>query len=388
MKRDTTVVISGRHPFDQHGIVNPPVYHASTVLFPTVEALHRARENPDEGVIYGRRGTPTSGTLEEAVATLEGGHACATYPSGLAAITAALLAFVKVGDHVLIADAVYGPTRRFCDTMLARLGVETTYYDPLVGSDIAALMRDNTTVVFTESPGSLTFEVQDIPAIAAAVHERGACVMMDNTWASPLYFEPFAKGVDVSIQAATKYIVGHSDAMLGTVTTTTECWPALQETTQTLGLCAGPDDLYLAQRGLRTLSVRLERHHANALGLARWLIDRPEVARVMYPALDDDPGHTLWQRDFSGASGLFGVVLEPCSQAARTALIDASELFGLGYSWGGYESLMVPTDPASSRTATAWDAPGPSLRIHAGLEDLDDLIVDLDQGFARLRATD
>lgn len=386
MKDRTRAVTAGRDPAAQHGIVNPPVWHASTVLFPSLAALEEASRSPHRGVFYGRRGTPTSFALEDAIAEIEGGAHCRLCPSGLAAIATALLAFLDSGEHLLMVDSVYGPTRAFCEGILRRFGVETTYYDPLIGARIAELIRPETRVVFVESPGSLTFEVQDVPAIAAAAHERGVRVLMDNTWASPLYFKPFAHGVDVSIQAATKYLVGHSDAMLGSITATEESWPALLRAHGQLGQCAGPDDIYLAQRGLRTLAVRLERHWQNGLILAEWLRGRPEVARVLHPALPEDRGHALWKRDFLGASGLFAAVLHPCSKAALAAMVDGLELFGMGYSWGGYESLVLPSDPRPLRSATKWSAAGPLLRFHAGLEDIDDLIADLEAGFARLNA--
>ena len=384
-KQDTTVVTAGRHPEDHHGAVNPPVYHVSTVLYPTVADLEIGEGSGGERrITYGRNGTPTTFALEDAVAAIEGGHDCQSYPSGLAAISSVLLAFLDAGGRLLMVDSVYQPTRRFCDGVLARLGVEVAYYDPLIGGAIGGVMTPNTKVVFVESPGSLTFEVQDIPAIAAAAHAGGATVVMDNTWASPLFFKPFEHGVDVSVQAATKYIVGHADAMLGTATATAAAWPALRRTARLLGTHAAPDDCYLGQRGLRTLAVRLARHQESALRLANWVAARTEVARVMYPALPEDPGHALWRRDFSGASGLFGVILQPTKAEAVAAMLDGLELFGMGYSWGGYESLIVPTDPSEIRTATTWNAPGPCLRIHVGLEDPDDLIADLEAGFARL----
>jgi cystathionine beta-lyase len=283
-------------------------------------------------------------------------------------------------------DSCYGPARTFCEKVLTRYGIATTYYDPLIGEDIAHLMRPNTKVVYVESPGSLTFEVQDVPAIAEAAHQAGAKVLMDNTWASPWLFPSFARGVDVSIHAATKYIVGHSDVMLGAVITTEEMYLPVRTMAANLGHCAGPDDAYYALRGLRTLSVRLERHQKNALEVARWLRSRPEVARVLYPALPEDPGHALWKRDFTGASGLFGVVLKPAPKAAVYAMIDALDLFGIGSSWGGFESLILPTEPERGRTATRWAAEGPTLRLHIGLEDPQDLIEDLDRGFHRLAA--
>ncbi len=379
---DTRLVTSGRHPDEHFGFVNPPVFHASTVLYPDVDALRRR----DQKYIYGRRGTPVSDALEEAIADIEGGYKSRVTGSGLAAITTALMAFVKAGDHILVADTVYRPTRNFCDSVLKRFGVETTYYDPLDTSAIGRLSRPNTTVVFTEAPGSQTFEMQDIPAAAKAAHEAGAVVIMDNTWASPLYFKPFEHGVDVSIQAATKYIVGHSDAMLGAITATQEHWEAVIDTHNDLGACAGPDDTYLAQRGIRTLGVRLERHMKNGIALAEWLEKRPEVSRVLHPALASHPGHDIWKRDFLGASGLFSIVLEPCPQQAVDAFLNAVQLFGMGYSWGGYESLVIPFDPRPYRTATTWESEGQGLRIHAGLEDVSDLIADLEQAFDRLHA--
>lgn len=387
MKEDTKIVKAGRHPEDQFGAVNPPVYHVSTVLMRTLDEFEHMRDTPEGTMVYGRRGTPTSFALDEAVAELEGGAGCITSPSGLAAIAGALLAFVKMGDHVLVTDSVYSPTRRFCDTVLARLGVTTSYYDPLIGGRIAELMRDNTAVVFVESPGSLTFEVQDIPAIAAAAHARGAKVLLDNTWASPLFFKPFEHGVDVSVQAATKYIVGHSDAMLGTATATVECLGPLRETVRALGYCAGPDDAYLGQRGLRTLGVRLRRHHESGLEVAQWLQKRSEVLRVMHPALPDDPGHALWRRDFTGACGLFGFIMESGSRAQLAAFVEGCEHFGMGGSWGGFESLCVPTAPEKSRTATEWAPGGQSMRLHIGLEDVEDLIEDLDRAFTRFHKT-
>jgi cystathionine beta-lyase len=385
---DTLLSHLGRHPERHSGAVNPPVFHASTILFPSV-AEWEASRNPKKRfdiIRYGMLGTPTTFALEEALAAIEGGYRAMLMPSGLAAITAPLYACLKAGDHLLMVDTAYAPTRNFCDRVLIRSGVETTYYDPLIGAGIADLMRPNTKVVFTESPGSLTFEVQDIPAIAKVAHARGAKVLLDNTWASPLFFRAFEHGVDVSIHAATKYIVGHSDVVLGSVATTEEMYMQVRSMTADLGICAAPDDAYLALRGLRTLSVRLERHQRNALEVARWLQSRPEVARVLYPALPEDPGHAIWQRDFRGATGLFGVVLKPAPKAGVDALIDGLELFGLGASWGGFESLIQPTNPERLRTATRWAPEGPCLRLHIGLEDPRDLIADLEAGFARLLA--
>ena len=384
MKQDTTLVTAGRDPHANFGVVNPPVYHASTILFPTLAAWTESRSESFPGVRYGLRGTPTTFALEEAVAAAEDGFRSVAVASGMAAVDIALIAFLKAGDHLLMVDTVYAPTRRFCDAILRRFGVETTYYDPLAGAGIAGLMRPNTRVVFLESPGSLTFEVQDVAAIAAAAHAGDAVVILDNTWASPLYFKPFEHGVDVSVQAVTKYIAGHADAMLGALTTTEEVHDEVRRTAIMIGACPGPDDCYLAQRGLRTLGVRLRRHQETALALANWLRGREEVERVMYPALPGDPGHALWKRDFLGASGLFGVILKAVPEKALAAMLDGMELFGMGASWGGYESLMIPTTPASVRSATRWTAAGPTLRIHAGLEDPDDLIADLERGLGRL----
>ena len=388
MKDDTRLVTAGRDPAAHAGAVNTPVYHVSTVLFrdlADLKAAQAARERDEPRMVYGLSGTPTTFAFEQAIAELEGGHRCLVYPSGLAAIAAALFAYLKAGDHLLVSDSVYGPTRTFCDTVLKRFGVETEYYDPLIGAGIAARIRPNTRAVFVESPGSYTFEIQDIPAIAEAAHKAGAVVLMDNTWATPLFFKPFAHGVDVSIQAATKYIVGHSDALLGTVTTTAEAWRALRDTTRQLGQSAGPDDVNLAQRGLRSMGVRLARHQDSALRLADWLRGRPEVARVLHPALPDDPGHALWKRDFLGASGLFSFELKPYSEAAVAALVDHLELFGIGYSWGGYESLIVPARIGPFRSVRHWTG-GPLVRLHVGLEAVADLIADLESGFRRLSA--
>ena len=384
LKPETRLVTSGRDPQAYHGYVNPPVYHASTLLYPTAEdqVAHRGRYS------YGRRGTPTSEALENALTSLEG-EGCAgvaLLPSGLAAISTALLATAGAGDHILVSDSVYRPTRTFCDGVFKRMGVETSYYDPLIGADIGKLFKPNTRAVFVEAPGSQSFEMQDIPAIAKVAHDKGALVLMDNTWATPLYFRAFTKGVDLSIQAGTKYIGGHADVMFGCVSANAATLPALKNTVYTMGLCVGPDDMYLALRGLRSLSVRLARHQESGLCVARWLAERPEILRVLHPALESDPGHVLWRRDFSGACGLFSVVLKPVPEAAVRAFLNALRLFGLGYSWGGYESLVIPFDCSSYRTATQWAPGGPALRFHVGLEDVDDLIADLERGFAALAA--
>jgi cystathionine beta-lyase len=381
-KDETRLAHAGRDPSRQHGFVNTPIYRGSTVIFPTVAAL----EANDQDFTYGRLGTPTVRALEEAIAEIEGGHRTLLAPSGLSAIATSLLAFVRAGDEILVVDSVYRPARRFCDNVLKRLGVTTIYYDPLIGEGIGRLITNKTRVVFTESPGSQTFEVQDLPAIAKIARGAGALVILDNTWATPLYFKPFAHGADVSIQAATKYIGGHADIMLGSITTTEKTFAAVAKTHEDLGLCVGPEDVYLGLRGLRSLGVRLAHHQKSAVELAGWLSQRPEVARVIYPALPNDAGHTLWKRDFTGASGLFSIVLKPVPHERVAAMLDGLSLFGMSYSWGGFESLILPFDPKAYRTATKWNAEGPALRLHVGLEDIEDLKADLDAGFARLNA--
>ncbi|MDQ4137212.1 MAG: cystathionine beta-lyase [Pseudomonadota bacterium] len=378
----TRLIHAGRDPTEQHGFLNTPIYRGSTVLFPSTDDLRHGRAR----FTYGTRGTPTTASLERAWTDISGGAGTVLAPSGLAAVTLALMSCLKAGDHLLVSDSVYRPTRVFCDGVLKRFGVETTYYDPLIGAGIEGLMRPNTAAVFTEAPGSQTFEMQDIPAIAAVAHARGAVVIMDNTWATPLFFPPHERGVDLAIEAGTKYLSGASDLLLGLVSANERCFKALRATFDAFAVPPGPEDVFLALRGLRSLAVRLREHERQALAMARWLEGRPEVARVLHPGLESDPGHTIWKRDFKGATGLFSVILKPCPNAAVAAMLDGLELFGMGYSWGGYESLVIPFDPTSYRTATLWQPGGPALRFHIGLEDLDDLKADLEAGFARLRA--
>jgi cystathionine beta-lyase len=381
---ETTLVTAGRDTRAQKGFVNPPVVHGSTVLYPTADDLHAHRGEFQ----YGRRGTPTTKALQLALMALEGPQ-CAGVglaPSGLSAITTTLLAVLKAGDHLLVCDNAYRPTRNFCNGLLARYGVETSYFDPLIGAGIAGSFKPNTKAVLVEAPGSQSFEMPDIPAIATAAHARGALVIDDNTWATPLYHRSLEQGVDISMQAATKYIGGHSDIMFGTISANAKAWPMVAEAIQLLGVCAGPDDVFLAIRGLRTLAVRLAQHHRSGLEMARWLAARPEVVRVLHPALETDPGHAIWKRDFCGASGLFSIVLKPAPQKAVDALLDAVELFGMGYSWGGFESLVIPFDCAPYRTATDWAPGGPALRLHIGLENVEDLKADLARGFAAFNA--
>lgn len=387
MKDDTVMVHSGREPERHYGIVNPPVYRASTILYPTLEAFSKRYEGDQKyrGVRYGAYGTPTTFALADAAARLEGGEGAVITSSGLSAVTMALTAFLEQGDHVLVVDSVYEPTRKFCNTILKRFGVEITYYDPLIGEGIAELFKPTTRIVFTESPGSHTFEIQDIPAIAAAARRRDILVLMDNTWGTPLFFKPFEHGVDVSIQAGTKYIAGHSDLVIGIITAKTEAlFRRIKDTTMPFGEIAGPEDCYLALRGLRSMGARLRQQQAAGLKVAKWLQQRPEVKRVMYPALPEDPGHAIWKRDFKGACSLFGLIFHTDSQQAIARMIDGYRYFKIGASWGGYESLVLPAYPAKVRTAVPWTETGYVLRYHIGLEDTDDLIADLEDGFKRL----
>jgi cysteine-S-conjugate beta-lyase len=383
-KAETRLVTAGRDTKAQKGFVNPPVVHGSTVLYPTADDLHAHRGEYQ----YGRHGTPTTRALQDVLMALEG-PACAGVglaPSGLAAISTTLLSVLKAGDHLLVCDNVYRPSRNFCNGMLTRFGVETSYFDPLIGAGIETLFKPNTRAVLVEAPGSQSFEMPDIPAISAVAHAHGVLVIDDNTWATPLYHRSLDQGVDISMQAATKYIGGHSDIMFGTISANAKAWPQLAEGIRLLGVCAGPDDVFLALRGMRTLAVRLAQHYRSGLEMARWLATRPEVAKVLHPALESDPGHAIWKRDFTGASGLFSIVLKPVPQTAVDALLDTVKLFGMGFSWGGFESLVIPFDCDSYRTATKWSPGGPTLRLHIGLENVDDLKADLDRGFAALKA--
>lgn len=376
------MVQAGRRPSEQFGFVNTPIYRGSTVLFATAAELR----NYNARFRYGTKGTPTTEALETAWSELSGAAGTVLVPSGLAAVTLALLASLGSGDHVLVPDSVYGPTRVLCNRTLKRLGVETTYYDPLVGAGIEALMRPDTRAILTESPGSQTMEVQDVPAIAEVAHRHGALVLMDNTWATPLLFPAHEHGVDLVIEAGTKYLGGHSDLLLGLVSANAAAWPRLRETFDEMAICAGPEDVFLGLRGIRTMELRLREHERQALGLAEWLAGRPEVQRVLHPAFPSCPGHEIWKRDFKGSSGLFSVILQPAPRKAVDAMLDGLELFGMGYSWGGFESLALPSDPAHSRSAVPWQASGPLIRFHAGLEDPRDLIADLEAGFVRRAA--
>jgi cysteine-S-conjugate beta-lyase len=385
MERETRLVHAGRAPEGHEGAVSPPIYRASTILYPTMAAYEKRNERVYTSYGYGIHGTPTTIALAEALAELSGGARTLLLSSGLSAVTQALTANLRRDDHLLIADTVYGPTRVFCTEVLRRYGVEVTFYDPLVGAGIAGLMRPSTRVVYLESPGSQTFEVQDVPAIAAAARARGALVFLDNTWATPLHFRSFEHGVDVEIQALTKFVAGHSDLLLGAVTTRTEeLYRVARDGASTFGDCPAPDVCYEALRGLRSLAVRLRHHEASALRVAEWLTRRPEVARVLHPALPQDPGHAIWKRDFRGASSLFGVLLGTRSERAVAAMVDGLRLFKIGASFGGFESLVVPVRPV--RSARPWRESGFLLRLHVGLEAVDDLIGDLEAGLSRLGA--
>lgn len=378
---NTRLAHDGYNPRDYHGFVNPPVVRASTVLFPDTDTM----DNNGQKYTYGTRGTPTSDALCDAINALEGSAGTVCVPTGLAAVTLPLLAFLKPGDHALFVDTIYNPTRHFADTILKRFNIEVEYYPPEIGSNIAQFIKPNTKVIFTESPGSNTLEIQDIPAITKIAHEHDIIVMMDNTWATPVYFKPLEYGVDISIHAATKYPAGHADILFGTVSANERHWPQLIETHGTMGLCAAPDDTYQILRGLRTMGVRLKHHQESAFTIARWLENKPQVAKVLHPGLASNEGHELWKRDFSGASGLFSFSLKDQDAQAAKKFVDALEIFGLGYSWGGYESLAIVPN-LSDRTVAKKDYGGTVIRLQIGLEDVEDLIVDLEHGFAALKS--
>lgn len=380
---DTLVTHSGRAPEQHFGMVNTPVYRASTILFPNLAALE-AKEGAK--LRYGRRGTPTTHALEDAICALEGADRALLAPSGVSALSVVLMSYAEPGAHFLVTDNSYGPTRKFCEFTLRKLGIETTYYDPSIGARIEDLIRPETKLIWMESPGSQTFEVQDVAAITEVARRHGIATAIDNTWSGGYFFQPISHGVDISLQAGTKYISGHSDLMLGTIACNTAVYDRLRETYLRFGLCVSPDDAYLALRGLRTIGVRMKQHHDSGLQIANWLLDQPEVLRVMHPALPQDPGHDLWQTYFSGASGLFGFVMKSVEHDALARMFDGFSLFGMGSSWGGFESLIVPSNPSVYRTATEWTPGGQTVRIHVGLEDPKDLIGELRKGFDRLDA--
>ncbi|QCP87817.1 cystathionine beta-lyase [Cereibacter sphaeroides] len=382
LKYDTILTHAGRDPSRHLGAVNTPVYRASTILFPTLAALE-AKEGTK--LRYGRRGTPTTHALEDAVCALEKADRALLAPSGVSAISTILMSFAEPGAHILMTDSAYGPARKFCEFTLRKFGVETTYYGPTVGAGIEALIRPETKLIWMESPGSQTFEVQDVPAIAEVARRHGIVTAIDNTWSGGYFCQPLTQGVDISIQAGTKYISGHSDLLLGTIACRAEHYDRLRETYLRFGVCVGADDAFLALRGLRTMAVRMAHHHQSGLEVANWLLQQEEVCRVMHPGLPGDPGHALWRQQFTGASGLFGFVLRPADRPALGRMFDGLRLFGMGSSWGGFESLLVPSNPSVYRSATTWAPGGQTVRIHVGLEDSADLIAELRAAFDRLR---
>ncbi|WP_122082437.1 cystathionine beta-lyase [Vibrio coralliirubri] len=388
--KTTKLITAGRDKKWTNGVVNPPVQRASTVVFNSVEEKRKATINrANKTLFYGRRGTNTHFAFQDAMVEVEGGAGCALYPCGTAAISNAILSFVETGDHILMVDTCYEPTRDFCDTIMKKMGVETTYYEPTIGEGIQDLIKPNTKVLFTESPGSVTMEVQDIPTLARIAHEHDIIVMLDNTWAAGVNLSPFEFGVDISIQAATKYIVGHSDVMLGTAVANEKCWDQLREQSYLMGQCVSPDDAYLGLRGIRTLDVRLRQHAESSLKVAKWLETRPEVDHVRHPALESCPGHEFFKRDFTGGNGLFSFVLKNSNTKATTALLDGMTHFSMGYSWGGFESLILANEPNSFdslRTVANPNFEGTLIRVHIGLEDVDDLIADLEAGLERYNA--
>ena len=382
LRARSRLVHLGRDTEASQGFVNVPPFRGSTVLYPDAATLHSRKQR----YTYGTHGTPTTEALKEAWTEISAAAGTVLVPSGLAAIVVALMTALNSGDHLLMTDAAYRPARIFAEATLKRMGIETTYYDPAIGADLGELIRPHTRAIFTEAPGSQSLDMQDIPAIAAVARARGVCVIMDNTWATPLFFSPHAHGVDMAVEAGTKYLSGHSDLLLGLVSANAEWFPRLETCVDLMAIPPGPEDVFLALRGLRTMDLRLREAERQALALAKWLQSRPEVLRVLHPALPGYPGHEIWKRDFTGSSGLFSIILKPVSDAAVAAMLDGLELFGMGYSWGGYESLVIPFDCTNYRTATRWAPGGPALRFSIGLEDIADLKADLDRGFARLAA--
>jgi len=384
---NTLLVSLGRDPIRDSGSVNPPVHRTSTVIFPDYAAFTAYEEGRSTHIGYGRNGSPTTQGLEQALATLDGADHALITASGLAAITTTMLALLKAGDHVLVPDSLYSSARAFVKAELPRMGIEVEFYDPTIGAAIDALCKPNTTMIYAESPGSLTFEMQDIPALAKVAHARGAVLVADNTWATPLLMRAFDLGVDVSIHSCTKYIAGHSDLVMGAIMCKEKYYATIKRAHRNLGAVSGGDNAYLALRGLRTIAVRLKQHQLHAMEVAQWLQTVPEVKRVLYPALPTDPGHAIWKRDMTGATALFGVEIEHAGKEALGAMLDGLEHFGMGYSWGGFESLIIAYNPATMRDVTPqWKQNRTVLRLHIGLESPKDLIADLDAGFQRLRA--
>jgi cystathionine beta-lyase len=376
----TRITQLGRNPFDHFGFINTPIYRGSTVLFPNVEKL----ESLDQPYTYGTKGTPTTRALEQAWSEISGAYDTVLVPSGLAAVDLALLTATRAGAHILVTDSVYQPTRSFCDTILKKFGVIVEYYDPLMGKSITDLIRADTTAILVESPGSQSMEIQDVPAISNAAHAHDICIILDNTWATPLFFPPHQRGADLAIEAGTKYLSGHSDILIGLISANEKWSKRLRSTFNSFAIGASPDDASLALRGLRTMALRLRAQEKAAVQIAQWFKQQGEVAQVLHPALSDHPGHDLWRRDFLGSSGVFSVIFNPIKKKSLDAFIDSLQLFGIGFSWGGFESLVLPFDCKSYRTATQWQYTGPAVRFSIGLEDIDDLIEDLRNGFKRL----
>ncbi len=395
MKKETEVVVSGGNPAGYAGTVGTPLYQSSTILFPTLEDYHNAERGekfyPEQenghalDYSYGINGTPTTFALQDTLCRLEGGSSCVITPSGLSAITTALLAFLQSGDHLLMIDGAYGPTRRFCFKELRKLGIETDYYSPEIGADIESLIKENTRVIFLESPCSQTFEIQDVPAITAIAKERNIITILDNSWATPLYFRPLEYGVDISIQACTKYIGGHSDIMLGAIICNEHTTEPVLRCYRNYGITASPHDCWLALRGIKSMAARLEYQQTSTARIVEWLAGRSEVAEILYPSYEKSPYHGLWKQLYSGAASLFSIVLDKDYPRESVAnMVDNLELFGIGASWGGYESLILDFNPRHARTATSWDKDATCLRLYIGLENTEDLIADLDGGFSRL----
>jgi cystathionine beta-lyase len=382
LQPETILTHSGRDPLANRGYVNTPVYRGSTIVFRTLDDL----ESPEPRFDYGRTGNPSSAAVEDVISELEGAAGTVLAPSGLSAISLALMTVLNAGDEVLITDSAYQPTRRVSDGVLARLGITVRYYDPRIGAGIGTLVTEKTKAIFVESPGSLTFEVQDLPAIVAVAKPKGIAVIVDNSWATPLYYQPLALGADIVVHAGTKMFVGHSDAMFGTASANEKWWKALKDTHIRLGLCASPDDCFLAARGLRTLALRMQQHGASSTEIAGWLERQPDVKAVIHPALPSHPDHAIWARDFTGAGSVFSLALERKPRAALAAMVDDFKLFAMGWSWGGYESLALPIHPERARSATKWTEPGTMLRLHVGLEAVDDLKADLAAALERYRA--
>lgn len=380
---ETLLTHAGSKPDEYHGAVNVPPHRMSTIVFRTYEEFEKV---PNVPYSYGRAGTPSTAAFEEGIAAIEGAYRSVATCSGLSAILTALIAFAEAGDHILMTDNCYGPSRKSCEEILRRFGVDVEYYPPMIGTEIEKLFRPNTKLVFMEAPGSLTFEVQDIGAITAAAKKAGIKTAIDNSWATPLFFQPLEFGIDISVMSATKYVSGHSDVMLGVVSTNEAAWPQVKRAALMLGLCGGSEELYLGLRGLRTLNVRLQQHQKNALDIAEWLANRKEVKSVRHPALPSCPGHENWKKYYKGSSGTFGIILHETNREKIAAMLNGMKIFNLGFSWGGFESLLFPEQPKPIRTAEVWTEEGFSLRLHIGLEDVEDIRADLDAGLARLAA--